>query len=90
MMMIRCVLMLWGMGTVPFKTGKVKCSVLYEPDWLGDNRTLFADGAFFQVAIGEAKIQSEIAYPGVSTPARDIFRPTARFCRLFPPVRCSR
>ena len=45
--------MLWGMGTVPFKTGKVKCSVLYEPDWLGDNRTLFADGAFFQVAIGE-------------------------------------
>ena len=53
MMMIRCVLMLWGMGTVPFKTGKVKCSVLYEPDWLGDNRTLFADGAFFQVAIGE-------------------------------------
>jgi hypothetical protein len=49
MMMIRRVLVHLGMGSVPFKTGQIKCSVLYEPDWLGDNRTLFADGAFCRV-----------------------------------------
>jgi hypothetical protein len=53
MMMVRRVLMLWGMETVPFKTGQIKCSVLYEPDWLGDSRTWFTNGAIFQVPIGD-------------------------------------
>jgi hypothetical protein len=86
MMMIRCVHVLWGMGTVPFKTGQIKCSVLYEPDWLGDNRTLFTDGAFFRISIGEAKFQSEIAYPGVDARLRDISHWRKRPFRFSPPI----
>ena len=50
----------------------------------GDGRTSFTNGAIFLVSIGEPRIQSEVAYPGVSTVIGDIRRCGFERLRLFP------
>jgi hypothetical protein len=61
-------------------------SVLYEPDWLGDSRTWFTDGAFVLVRIGEPRFRSETASPGVSTTTGDISQCEFESRRFFPPL----
>src|SRR5262249_15397481 len=46
-----------------------------------DGCTAFANGAIFRVATGEPRIQSENAYPRVSTSGGDISEPSPRFWR---------
>ena len=50
----------------------------------GDGRTAFTIGAIFRIPTGEARIRSEIEYPGVSTASRDIRRCGFEKLRVFP------
>src|SRR5262249_24405600 len=62
--------------------GSTRCPAIALPS--GDSRTSFTIGAFFRLPTGEPRIQSETAYPAVSTVNRDICPCGFEKLRLFP------